>query len=770
MKRILLLAMVCLSTCYSLLAQTLQLKGRVVCGKNAVEYANVVLQTADSAFVSGGVTDQKGRFTMNNLRSGSYRMQVSGIGYETRWMDLPDFAVTRDMGNVSVDSATIVLDEVIITAASVINAIDKKIILPTAIQLKASTNGLSLLQQMKLSRLQIDPVNRNITSSNQGDVQLRINGVQVEMQEVLSLLPQDVIRIEYYDDPGMRYGSNTAAVIDYIVRRRDAGGYVAFDTQNSPHVVFGNNNVMAKFNYKQSEFSVNYYNYYRRLDHYWRENEEAFRFSDGTSFSRMEEGIPKTMKEQSHGITLGYSYQQPDKWLFNATLRGNFYGHSLHTHSNLFPVGKPEQTVVMNDYISEHTNRPSVDLYFQRTLNNRQALIFNVVGTYIDSKEDRSYQEKKQDALLTDIYSLTYGDKYSIIGEGIYEKGVGKGKLSFGLKHQQSVTDNDYSGTTNAQIRMKEAYTTLYAEYTGKVNRFNYSAGVLGSRSWFNQSGEGYQQYSFLPRLRMTYNFSDQAFIRYRGDISRRTPNLSDMNNVTQLIDSLQLRRGNPDLKVATTYRNTLYFDYHNGLFSGNLNLFYMYQHRPVMEETLREGNHFIRTVNNQLSWQKLNPEMELKLGPFNDILTLSFTTGLNYFDSKGRNYHHTYSNWYYRAEAMANYKNWSGFFQIQNHQNDFYGETLSYGENYHVIGVDYRYKQFNLGLMTFNLFSNNYKRGSENFSALAPSKNWLYIKESARIFLLRASWNFSFGRKYKTAEQRLNNEDSNAGTLKSGK
>lgn len=769
MKRIIIVT-TCLCIGQLLLAQSLQVKGRITSGKEPVEFANVILQTPDSVFITGGITDQKGRFDMKNLAAGNYHLQVSCLGYDSRQITINDLKANRELGDIAIDSSAVALDEVTVTAAHVINQIDRKILLPTSQQLKASNNGLSLLQQMKLSRIQIDPINRTISSSGQGDVQLRINGAKAEIQEVLSLRPEDVIRIEYHDDPGMRYGENTAAVIDYIVRRRETGGYVAFDTQTSPHIVFSDNSVTAKLNYKKSEFNITYYGHLRGLNNYWRENSETFRFADGTSFNRIEEGTPDKMNESYDYVNLGYSYQEPDKWFFNASVRGNFGYNNVHIRSKLFPVNNPDNFVDMKDFNKSHSRRPSIDLYFQRTLKNKQAVILNVVGTYIDSREERLYNESKQTEVLTDISSFINGNKYSIIGEGIYEKGFDIGKLSFGLKHQQSTTDNDYSGTTVASTRMQEAYTTAYAEFTGKVKRFNYSLGVLGSRAWFNQEGEGYQQYSFLPRLRMSYNFSDHAFLRYRGDISRNTPALSDMNAVQQLIDSLQIRRGNPNLKMSTTYKNTLYFDYRKGLFSGNLNVFYMYQHRPVMEETLREDAIFVRTVNNQRSWQKLNPELELKIGPIKDILTLSFANGINYFDSRGHNYHHTYTNWYYRLEAMANYKNWSAFFQIQNHRNNFYGETLNYGENYHVVGVDYRYKQLNVGIAAFNPFTDTYKRGSENFSELAPSKNWWYLKESSRLFVIRASWNFSFGRKYQSAEKRLNNEDSNSGTLKSGK
>ena len=211
--------------------------------------------------------------------------------------------------------------------------------------------------------------------------------------------------------------------------------------------------------------------------------------------------------------------------------------------------------------------------------------------------------------------------------------------------------------------------------------------------------------------------------------------------------------------------------DFRKGLFSGNFHLSYQYQHRPIMEETIRDKNNsFVRTNANQLSWQKLNPELELKLGPLKDILTFSFSTGINYYDSRGLDYHHTYTNWYYRAEVMASYKRWSGFFQMENHRNNFYGETLSYGESFHTLGLSYRYKRLNIGMMTLNPFVDNYRMGGEMFSKVAPSKNWWYVKESCRLFVAKVSWNISFGRKYETMQKRVNNEDSNAGTLKSGK
>lgn len=50
------------------------------------------------------------------------------------------------------------------------------------------------------------------------------------------------------------------------------------------------------------------------------------------------------------------------------------------------------------------------------------------------------YQESLQDELLTDINNNVLGDKYSLIGEAVYEKQFSKGNsLSFGLRHTQSL-------------------------------------------------------------------------------------------------------------------------------------------------------------------------------------------------------------------------------------------------------------------------------------------------------------------------------------------
>lgn len=83
---------------------------------------------------------------------------------------------------------------------------------------------------------------------------------------------------------------------------------------------------------------------------------------------------------------------------------------------------------------------------------------------------------RKSDEPLTDIYSTVSGNKYSFIGEGIYERKVTKkSRLSAGVKYQQSLADNTYGGNESSETKMHETHATAYVEYSGKMDRFNYS-------------------------------------------------------------------------------------------------------------------------------------------------------------------------------------------------------------------------------------------------------------------------------------------------------
>ena len=117
------------------------------------------------------------------------------------------------------EEKTIDLDEVTIQASSIIRKKDRQLIFPSKDQMQRSMDGLDLTRRMSLPRLWVDPNTKSISMAN-GNVQLRINGVLASSLEVAALSPEDIKRVEYHDNPGLRYGEGIDIVLDYITIKR----------------------------------------------------------------------------------------------------------------------------------------------------------------------------------------------------------------------------------------------------------------------------------------------------------------------------------------------------------------------------------------------------------------------------------------------------------------------------------------------------------------------------------------------------------------------
>jgi hypothetical protein len=117
-------------------AQNFTIKGRLYAGKSGLDYASVLLQKADSSFAGGMTTDANGRFRIENVAAGSYRLTFSSVGYQTKQMDLKDLSHDMDLGNIELDSVSVMLKEVVVKSARVIRTPDMQVALPTRFQIK----------------------------------------------------------------------------------------------------------------------------------------------------------------------------------------------------------------------------------------------------------------------------------------------------------------------------------------------------------------------------------------------------------------------------------------------------------------------------------------------------------------------------------------------------------------------------------------------------------------------------------------------------------
>ena len=371
--------------------------------KTALIGVNVSLKQGDQQ-VSGTVTDAHGKFSLE-AETGEFVLECSYIGYEPIGMSLTVSGNTH-LGTIEMNEASTELSEVVVEGDAVIQKVDRQILLPNKEQLGASSDGMSLLQNLQIPRIVVNPADNTVKTLANQDVQLRINGIEASSSEVMAINPKDVIRIEYHDQPGVRF-NGAAAVINYIVRHRDTGGNLMLNASNGVTMPgWGEYHLSGKVNCGKSSFSL--MTHYSPRDVYWtRTNAETYNFSTGTIENR-EVGEPTRFKMNPVNIGLTYNWTNGEKNRVQIALRDfmNFTPHSKTNRDSYLYQGT--DSFAIHDHESSKSISPSLDIYYEHNLPDNNHLYFDVVGTYINSSNDRRFEQLplgKTVADTTDVLS-----------------------------------------------------------------------------------------------------------------------------------------------------------------------------------------------------------------------------------------------------------------------------------------------------------------------------------------------------------------------------
>ena len=208
------------------------IKGKL--DKTPLPFVNIVLKKEkDSAFVTGTVSNEEGRFTLSNIKSGSYFLQISYTGYELKVQPVLVGSLSSflDIGTIELQQDLKQLLEVVVTSKQddLSNKMDKK---TYAVAANISQNGGSVLQVLKNLP--------GITANQEGKVELRgsdkvailIDGRQTALtgfgsQTGLDNIPASAIeRIEIINNPSAKYDANgNAGIINIIYKKNKQQGF-----------------------------------------------------------------------------------------------------------------------------------------------------------------------------------------------------------------------------------------------------------------------------------------------------------------------------------------------------------------------------------------------------------------------------------------------------------------------------------------------------------------------------------------------------------------
>ena len=694
---------------------------------------------------------------------------------------MSSIAQSANNDTLRMDTSMFKLAEVTVEAQSVIQKVDKQVLLPNREQRKASHDGMSLLQNLQIPRIVVNPADNTVKTLANQDVQLRINGIEASNSEVMAINPKDVIRIEYHDQPGVRF-NGAAAVINYIVRHRDTGGNLMLNASNGVTMPgWGEYHLSGKVNFGKSSFSL--MTHYSPRDIYWtRTNAETYYFSQKSkvesqkpyTIENREVGEPTRFKGNPVNLGLTYNWTNGEKNMLQIALRDNmlFMPHSkTNRDSRLYQA---TDSFAIHDHESSKSISPSLDIYYEHNLPDDHHLYFDLVGTYINSSNDRRFEQTplgETVADTTDVLSRVRGNKYSLIGEAIYEKDWENIALTVGVRHSQQWMENTYLGSASATVNMTTAETYAFAEVQQRVKQFSYTVGIGAMHTYIEQAGQKQSNWIARPQLTMSYDFGKGVFWKYKGYVSGYQPSLSAMSDVAQQIDKYQIRKGNPNLKPVMFVANEMQLSWQSKYVNLNLWANYSYDHKPIMDETFEQlidgQSYAVRTYANHRGFHRLQVAPSVQVRVLQNKLIFTVAPFANYYVSLGNSYTHKHFNPGVRASIMGMYKGWQFFGEVTTRSNNLWGETLEYGEFYHHIGLGYNADKWGFRAMLMNPFSvKGYSIETKDLSALAPNTQHAEMRDFRQMLILNFHCNLDFGTQHRESGKRINNEDKENGIL----
>lgn len=659
------------------------------------------------------------------------------------------------------DGKSITLEEVTVNGAKVVSKVDGQMIYPTDAQKNTSNNGYSVLQKLALPNIRIDNVAHSVSAiDNRGGVQIRINGVIVGKEEMLALDPKIINKIDFIDNPGVRYGEEVAYVID-INTKRQTNGYVLGTDLTSDLTSFNaDGTVYGRWNTGKSQFALSYNANGGKYDKMKSYETADYTLSDGSIYTIGRNDLETLMKGVAQNVKLTYNLADTTAYLFQVTLYKNFKNMPKDYRLRSITDGLLQYEATQSN--SSHGDNQWIDLYFFRQITPRQSITANTVGTYISTTNKNYYDEGAPYQ-----YDVN-GKTSSVLSEVVYENRLKPFTLSAGLNHRYKYTKNEYTDDASALSEMDQHNLYAFSEIKGSLKDFRYSLGLGGSYIHYGQGEHNYDFWTFRPKATLSYNILHGMNLRYTFEMNDRVSRIAMINDATIQTNSMEKTVGNPDLKPSRDIDQSLRLSYNNHRWSTYIDGFYRYCHKPNMALYERTADDkFIYTQINQKEIDLLRLSAYASYWILPDILQASAYGGMQRCFNYGNHYSHFYTSWFYVGSVTAYLGDFTLQGYIDNGNRFLEGEKRGYNGAYSTLQASYQYKDWQFSLSWTNLFVNNYKSTEDEILNCNLHKfTTVYDKAKGNQLSISVSWRMSRGKKYRSADKTINLRDTDDGII----
>ncbi len=652
------------------------------------------------------------------------------------------------------------LQEVVISAPKVIRKADMDVYYPSRSSVDNSKNGLQLLNNLMIPSLSVTESLGSIKAAGQS-VQVRINGRESSIDQVRSLLPETVKRVEWIENPGLRYnGANY--VLNFIVTNPAVGGSIMANAMPVLNQAWGNYMADVKLNNGYSQFEMwSSFKLTNKIKSH-REYVETFTCPDGTSLTRNETSRGGTMDNSMGNLTASYSYIKPDTTVFMADFSYFEKFTDKFRYNGLMSLSDGSDDIFLTDTHGEKGKKPYLSLYLEQHFAHKQMLVVDFSSSFWFGKSYSDYIERLPDATtyLTDIHTMIKDRNQAYAIEADYIKNWKNSRFTAGVSYAANRNRSVYENLGGQIFHQRQDKVYLFAEYFQRINKVSLTAGIGAQYTdfLFKETNQGSHSWNMRPQATVTYGINQNHQFRLSFESWQSTPSLAETNVAPQQLDGFQWRIGNPDLKTSNSYMLTLRYNFDIPIAAGTFGIRAFTSPDAITPLLYWEDNKLITTYENSNGLQNLSFFIAPQIDIIPRWLTLSGYLQYRMGRMRGTDYKLHNNNW--SGNVNLRLMHWGFVLSTQyvRAQHDLWGEKISWGENISVIDLSYNWKDWQFGAGMIMPFG-TYDQGSKMLSKWNTNEQHMHL--DMRMPYINISYNIQWGRQKRGAHKKINAEAS---------
>ena len=699
----------------------------------------ILLNSQDSVFISGTITNEKGLFSLKNIKAGEKILQIRYAGYSN---------VSKNIilqSDIQLDTIFImpnILGEVVISESPYKRDIDKLLINVANLKLDSTANVLDLLN--KLPGGYVNKIDNTFTIIGK-EVRILIDNKPIYMpfEQLAQILKaqnhSDIEKVEIMFTPPPKYKDEWEGAVINVIKKKDIDNKIWGSLDNDFRIKnkFWNQ-FDANINIQQNKLFFNF-SISHQYRHQFETSEIRQRNYELDLLSNIQNDTVDNIQNNIY-VSSGVDYKINKKnsigidYSLYLTHDNNINNYYIQRNNNL----TSDTSIYSKNTLKQQDWNHSIRLFYKHEIKDKNFITFSAVSKFLNYKQNNlkynSFFESND--LIIPVFNQNLKKSIHVQGNTLsiktdHEISFSKFRIYDGVSANRNVQSqsvicqmldtnniwiNDINQTNN--FYFNENSINAYFSFGHQAYK-SFSYRLMAKAYYFFNNHESktlntkYPQsfFKIVPEVYFNYTLKDIHSFDLVYDINLYTPNILYLNPFKIYETTEYYIEGNPHLK--SMYYHKLEFNYFNIKNNIAINLEYrrsdnMITLKPIVDSI---KTHVIgyKYDNFGLS-QQFQMKIPYNLSFFDDIFDFNSYAYCAYQTISNTDNTYKNDNWNYGAYINIGYniKKIGLSFYVSEYYNSasLLGYSKLKGSFCTSFGVDYTINEkWELGFQTFDLF-----------------------------------------------------------------